>query len=271
MADVTGAMHFKGAVPTDPTTWEDPNPDNTYEAGDVVLFGVDEYVYDGNAWHTLGNESIYALKVDVAKDLDDLDAKMQGQIDDLEENKQDNLAFEGKYNATSNKVTTKSYVDNAITTTVGGLDKSDAAVEKQFVTAVSQEDGVITISRAALKATDIPNIEQSQVNGLIDKLASKQDNLTFNGTYDAASNPVATKKTVTDAIEALDKTDEVVAKQFVTSVSEANGIIAVNRAQPTYEDISGLATIAHTGNVNDLIQTESDILVFNCGTASTVM
>lgn len=271
MADVTGAMHFKGVVPTDPTTWEDPNPDNTYEAGDVVLFGVDEYVYDGNAWHTLGNESIYALKVDVAKDLADLEAKMQGQIDELDETKQDNLAFEGEYNAASNKVTTKSYVDNAITTAVGGLDKSDAAVEKQFVTAVSQEDGVITVTRAALKATDIPNIEQSQVNGLIDKLASKQDNLTFDGTYDAASNPVATKKTVTDAIEALDKADEAVAKQFVTSVSETNGIITVNRAQPTYEDISGLAAIAHTGNVNDLIQNEGDILVFNCGTASTVM
>lgn len=271
ISDVNGAMHFRGQVPTDPTTWENPNPDNTYEAGDVVLFGVDEYVYDGAAWHVLGNESIYALKTDVDKDLAALDTKMQGQIDALDEKKQDKLSFEGEYNATNNKVTTKSYVDNAVSTAIGGLDQADAAVEKQFVTAVSEVDGIITVSRAALKATDIPNIEQSQVNGLVDKLASKQDKLTFDGTYDAASNPAATKKTVTDAIEALDKPDAAVAKQFVTSVSESNGIITVNRAQPTYEDISGLATIAHTGNVNDLIQTEGDILVFNCGTASTVM
>lgn len=271
IADVNGAMHFVGTVPSDPTTWEEPNPDGTYKAGDVVLFGVDEYVYDGNAWLVLGNESIYALKVDVDKDIADLDAKMQGQIDELDETKQDNLEFEGEYNSTSNKVTTKSYVDNAVSAAIGGLDKADAAVANQFVTAVAQEDGVITVSRAALKATDIPNIEQSQVNGLVDKLATKQDNLTFEGTYDAATNPVATKKSVTDAIEALDKADEAVANQFVTSVSETNGIITVNRAQPTYQDISGLANIAHTGNVNDLIQTEGDILVFNCGTASTVM
>lgn len=32
-----------------------------------------------------------------------------------------------------------------------------------------------------------------------------------------------------------------------------------------------LAAIAKTGNVNDLIQTEGDVLVFNCGTASTVI
>lgn len=271
MSDVNGAMHFIGQVPSDPTSWAEPNPDRTYKAGDVVLFGVDEYVYDGSAWHVLGNESIYALKTDVDKDLAALDTKMQGKIDALDEKKQDKLNFEGEYNSTSNKVTTKSYVDNAITTTIGGLDKGDSAVAGQFVTAVSEEDGIITVTRATLNASDIPTIEQSQVNGLVEKLATKQDNLTFDEKYDAASNPVATKKTVTGAIEALDKADAAVSKQFVTAVSEENGIITVSRAQPTYSDIDGLATIAHTGNVNDLVQTEGDVLVFNCGTATTLI
>lgn len=36
-------------------------------------------------------------------------------------------------------------------------------------------------------------------------------------------------------------------------------------------DDSSLATIAKTGNINDLVQTAGDVLVLNCGTSNTVM
>ena len=78
----------------------------------------------------------------------------------------------------------KSTVDDLTTgdNSVGGqiddkisdLDVTDAAVEKQFVTSVSETDGKITVSRAALVAADIPTIEQSQVNGLTTALAAKE-------------------------------------------------------------------------------------------------
>ena len=45
----------------------------------------------------------------------------------------------------------KTYVDNAIE----ALDKEDTAVDHQFVTAVSEENGVITVSRAQATAADI--------------------------------------------------------------------------------------------------------------------
>ena len=53
-----------------------------------------------------------------------------------------------------------------------------------------------------------------------------------------ATNPVATKATVANAIEA----------------SEAK-----------------LQAIATSGNINDLIQTAGDVLIFNCGSATTVI
>ena len=105
---------------------------------------------------------------------------------------------------------TNSSVDSKVSTAIQGLDKSDSAVGKQFVTAVSQTNGIISVTRAALQATDIPTIEQSQVNGLVDALADKADDST-------------------------------------------------------------LATIAKTGNVNDLVQGESDWIVFNCGSSSTII
>lgn len=64
-------------------------------------------------------------------------------------------------------------VATQIQTAIQALDKADSAVAKQFVTAVSETDGIISVTRAALKATDIPTIEQSQVNGLTGALAEK--------------------------------------------------------------------------------------------------
>ena len=60
----------------------------------------------------------------------------------------------------------------------------------------------------------------------------------FNGTYNASSNPAATVKTVTNAIEALDVTAIEGAKsKTITSISETDGKISA-----TYEDIGSLNT-----------------------------
>ena len=62
----------------------------------------------------------------------------------------------------------KSYVTEEIgkVTKVETLDSPDTAVTGQFVTAVSQENGIITVSRAALAASDIPEIGIAKVTGL---------------------------------------------------------------------------------------------------------
>lgn len=70
---------------------------------------------------------------------------------------------------------TNDSVDSKVSTAIQALDKPDSVVANQFVTAVSETDGIISVTRAALQATDIPTIEQSQVNGLTTALASKVD------------------------------------------------------------------------------------------------
>lgn len=64
-------------------------------------------------------------------------------------------------------------VATQIQTAIQALDKADTAITGQFVTQVVETDGVIAVTRAALKASDIPTIEQSQVNGLTTALAEK--------------------------------------------------------------------------------------------------
>ena len=59
-AGLTGAMHFKGVVTSDPTSAEFDK--SSYEAGDVVLFGNKEYVFNENTFVELGDEGSYVLK-----------------------------------------------------------------------------------------------------------------------------------------------------------------------------------------------------------------
>lgn len=83
-------------------------------------------------------------------------------------------------------------------------------------------------------------------------------------------------------INALDKEDSAVANQFVTAVSEVDGVINVTRAQPTIENVNGLSaalaqkandsdlsTVAKSGKIDDLTQTAT--IIFNCGSSNTVM
>ena len=70
---------------------------------------------------------------------------------------------------------TEQQIEDAIEDALGELKNEDAEVSKQFVTAVKQEDGKITVTRKPLTAGDIPTIEQNQVNGLEDALADKAD------------------------------------------------------------------------------------------------
>lgn len=79
---------------------------------------------------------------------------------------------------------------------VNDLDVTDTAVDGKVVSAVSQTDGKITVTRRALVAADIPELAQSKISGLETALEGKQGTITFDGTYNASTNPAATVSTV---------------------------------------------------------------------------
>lgn len=76
-----------------------------------------------------------------------------------------------KIDVLNGTVSTTNSVAYSIKQAIDKLDKTDNKVDKQFVTAVEEKDGLITVSRSALQESDLP--------------------ITFDGTY-SSSNKVAT-------------------------------------------------------------------------------
>lgn len=143
-------------------------------------------------------------------------------------------------------------------------------LQTQSENLIGEESGVTanTIQGAVVEA-------KGYADGLNTAMDSRVEALETN----VGSTPVATQ--IQTAIQALDKADSAVVNQFVTSVSETDGVVTVTRARPQIADVqnlqstldnkvdtSSLADIATTGNVNDLIQTPGDWIVFNCGSST---
>lgn len=76
-----------------------------------------------------------------------------------------------KIDVLNGTVSTTNSVAYSVKQAIDKLDKADNKVDKQFVTAVEEKDGLITVSRSALQENDLP--------------------ITFDGTY-SSSNKVAT-------------------------------------------------------------------------------
>ena len=136
-----------------------------------------------------------------------------------------------------------------------------APTAAQTISLIKQTNGVVEAT-----AQDI-QIAESQVTGLTDALALKATNTDLNAAKDRIkANEDAIAKlndadtvvgsvanSIKTAIEGLDKADTAVAGQFVTAVSEDNGVITVSRGAV---------------NVKDLEQTADTYVVFDCGSSS---
>lgn len=96
-------------------------------------------------------------------------------------------------------------VGSQIDAKIADLDVAEVAVGTgEIIEKISQTDGKISVSKRALVASDIPTIEQSQVNGLAGALAAKQDTLAFQSdNYDKETNKVITKSDLDTAIAGL--------------------------------------------------------------------
>lgn len=126
------------------------------------------------------------------------ESALEGRVDTLESEVDE---LQGKVDVDS--------VSGAITTAIEALDVNDSAVSKQFVTAVSETDGKVSVSRRALVEDDIPALSINKVTNLQSSLDAKVDN-----------SEKGSAETVTEAISASTKLAS--EKLVYSALSQAN-------------------------------------------------
>lgn len=162
-----------------------------------------------------------------------------------------NYAYDGKaWDALAGVVdlspyATKATVTSEIKTKIETLDKADTEVDGQVVSAVSETDGIITVSRRALVETDIPTLAISKVTGLQDALNAKVPTSRTINTKPLTANVVLTggdilvggkgtyDGSIQDAIDALDEKVTTAAASGVQSFGGKTGAITLKATAST--------------------------------------
>ena len=136
---------------------------------------------------------------------------------------------------------TETFVTNAI----NALDVADTAVANQYVSQVVETDGKIAVARVPLPVT---SVTEGATNGTI---AVNGADVNVHGLGSAAyteSSAYEVAGAAAAAIATLDKEDSAVSGQYVSAVSQENGVITVQRAAlPTAPKIA-------TGDTNGTIK-----------------
>lgn len=132
-----------------------------------------------------------------------------------------------------------------VTEAIGALDVADIAVANQYVSQVVETDGKIAVTRVPLPVT---SVTEGSANGTI---AVNGADVNVHGLGTAAYTDAAAYETAgaaAAAVAALDKEDSAQAGQYVSAVSQENGVITVTRAAlPTAPKIT-------TGGTNGTIK-----------------
>ena len=151
---------------------------------------------------------------------------------------------------------TETFVTNAI----NALDVADTAVANQYVSQVVETDGKIAVTRVPLPVT---SVTEGATNGTI---AVNGADVNVHGLGSAAYTDAADYEAAgaaAAAVAALDKADSAQEGQYVSAVSQENGIITVTRATlPTAPEIT-------TGSANGTIAVGgTDVAVKGLGSAA---
>lgn len=234
VAGLSGAVHFLGVVEALP---------GTANNGDIVIMGNKEYVYatSDKAWHELGDETIYAVKgaikdADIAADAAIAQSKIAGLVDAL-----------------AAKANTADLGTMAAEEKTDYVLKTEAAGYGDILTKTAAGTIYETKTDASAKLTEAKGYTDAEIQKL-----------------DVAKKTVAAGQ-IFESIEQVDGKIAATVRALVEADIPALSISKVTGLQDALDakaNDADLAAIAKSGNVNDIIQTTGDYILFNCGSAS---
>ena len=103
---------------------------------------------------------------------------------------------------------------------------------------------------------------------------------TQDGNGNVITSTYVTNTALTNKINSLDKADSAVSNQYVTAVSETNGIVTVSRKQVQWSEIAGKPTTTYAAGTGLAVSgtsggtvtyniDDNTVFIFDCGTATT--
>lgn len=148
VADLNGAMHYKGTVDSDPTA--EAFDKSAYKAGDVVIFGIKEYIYDGTKFDELGEEGAAASLIaglDKAAMTCDADSTVKEIVED-----------NGLVTATYQKIQVAEGQVTGLTDRLSGIDTTISnEIERAKGAEKANADAITTLNGAASVAGSVQN------------------------------------------------------------------------------------------------------------------
>lgn len=182
-----------------------------------------------STWVSTVNSNVIAANDTFDADIDKLDKKIAGLADEL-------IRDEQVINQTVNTLADSIGLEDDLSIDLSSNDlhiiKDDTSVKEALVDL-----------DAAIHAIDAP-VDDVQINGTSIVDGSDIANIAVDGTYDATNNKIASKSTVTNAIEALDTNEYAQAEITTTtgastlkikSIKEVDGKIAAGTTTPTFD------------------------------------
>lgn len=267
LSQMTGAMRFRGTVTAAPTAnTAAPSGDGlgAWRAGDVVLFGTAEYVVSSMSsdkkpvWQLLGDEGAYQTKLSFTEAPSSENKVVTENTLNTAKSELTTAINEAKAAAT----TAKDAADTAQTTANGAvadakkandaiaaLDVADDTSKKGFVSAVTQTNGKIAVTKKEIGYADISDVA-------FDGTPSKTNKIITGTALDTV------KTNIVDGISGS-ATATAVANNQVSVLTGVN----LTAGKLTKASEYKLAAVAATGKVAD-IDFSDTVLVLNCGSST---
>lgn len=265
LSQMTGAMRFRGTVTAAPTANTAAPEDGlgAWRAGDVVLFGTAEYVVSTMSsnkpvWQLLGDEGAYQTRLSFTGTPssenkvvtnDTLETAKTNLTTAINEAK--TAASNAKDAADAAQGTANSAVAEAqkANNAIAALDVTDDTSKKGFVSAVTQTDGKIAVTKKEIGFADISDVAFDGTPSKTNKIITGE-----------ALNTV--KANIIDGISGSATATAVANNQ----VSVLTGV-TLTAGKLTRSSEYKLAAVAATGKVAD-IDFSDTVLVLNCGSST---
>lgn len=265
LSQMTGAMRFRGTVTAAPTANTAAPEDGlgAWRAGDVVLFGTAEYVVSTMSsnkpvWQLLGDEGAYQTKLSftgtpsssnkvVTNDtLETAKTNLTTAINEAKTAASNAHDAANDAQGTANSAVAEAQKAN---NAIAALDVADDTSKKGFVSAVTQTDGKIAVTKKEIGFADISDVA-------FEGTPSKTNKIITGTALDAV------KKNIVDGISGSATATAVANNQ----VSVLTGV-TLTAGKLTRSSEYKLAAVAATGKVAD-IDFSDTVLVLNCGSST---